>query len=110
MAKEESTVVHEGEVLLNPNRIKLRKPIQLADSAQIGEVVLNEPNAGAMRGVNRLDLFQLNDDAHKKLLPRISSPSITAAMFDQMSLKDTQEIMNKVVSFFVDTEVDSPVT
>lgn len=105
------TKENEGVMVPNPtNLIKLRKPIVLAGGQQITEVLLTEPNAGAMRGLNRFDILMLNDDAHKKLLPRISSPSITAAMFDQMSLKDTQDIMSKVTSFFVDAETDFQTT
>jgi hypothetical protein len=99
-----------AEALPNDNKITLKKPLQIGDGQYISEVELIEPTAAAMKGLNRFDILMMNDDAHKKLLPRISHPSITAAIFDRMSLKDTQKIMTKVTSFFVDDELDSPVT
>ena len=85
-------------------KIKLKKPLLLADGNTIDEITLIEPNAAVMKGLNRYEILTLSDDAHKKLLPRISQPVITAPMFEQMSLKDTQKIMNAVTGFFVDAE------
>lgn len=99
-----------GEFLPNENRIVLKNPLQIGDGQHISEVELIEPTAAAMKGLNRFDILMMNDDAHKKLLPRISRPSITAQMFERMSLKDTQKIMTKITSFFVDEELDNPVT
>lgn len=112
MSKEQidQDVVLEGEFLPNENRIVLKTPLQIGSGQHISEVELIEPTAAAMKGLNRFDILTMSDDAHKKLLPRISRPSITAAMFDRMSLKDTQKIMTRVTSFFVDDELDSPVT
>lgn len=92
------------------HKITLKTPLLLADGNTINEVTLNDPNAGALKGLNRFDLLMMNDDAHKKLLPRISQPCITAPMFEQMSLKDTQKIMTKVVSFFVEETEEVPAT
>lgn len=95
---------------VNDNIVTLKTPLQTGENQFINEVELIEPTAAAMKGLNRFDILMMSDDAHKKLLPRISRPSITAAMFDRMTLKDTQNIMTKITSFFVDEELDSPVT
>ena len=86
--------------------IVLKTPLPLADDKQITEFKLTEPNAAAMKGLSRFDILTMVDDAHKKLLPRISYPQITPNLFNQMSLKDSQKVMNTVVGFFVDTEDD----
>jgi len=89
------------------HKITLKKPLELADGQQLSEFEIEEPNAAAMKGLNRFDILMMNDDAHKKLLPRISKPSISPAMFERMSLKDTQKIMTVVTGFFVDAEENS---
>jgi hypothetical protein len=86
--------------------IVLKTPLPLADDKKITEIKLTEPNAAAMKGLSRYEILTMVDDAHKKLLPRISYPQITPNLFNQMSLKDSQKVMNVVISFFVDTEED----
>ncbi len=91
---------------MSEHKISFKTPLQLADDQQITEVTLTEPNAAAMKGLSRFDILTMVDDAHKKLLPRISYPQITPNLFNQLSLQDSQKVMNTVVSFFVDTGDD----
>lgn len=86
------------------HKVTLKTPLLLADGNSVSEITITEPSAGALKGINRYDLLIMNDEAHKKLLPRISQPCITAQMYEQMSLKDTQKLMNQVVGFFADAE------
>lgn len=82
------------------------KPLKLADDKEIKETVVSEPNPAALKGVSRYDLLTMNDEAHKKVLPRITYPQITAKLYDQLSLKDSQKLINKVIGFFSDTDDD----
>ena len=91
-----------NETVPNDNVVKFKMPLELAGGQQISEVLLIEPKAGTMKGINRYGILTMADDEHKKLIPRISQPCITAVMFDQLSLKDSQKLMTKVVGFFAD--------
>ena len=84
------------------NIVKFKTPLELADDKQLTEVTVIEPKAGVLKGINRYGILTMSDDEHKKLIPRITQPCITAVMFDQLSLKDSQKLMTKVVSFFAD--------
>lgn len=95
---------------MSEHTIVLKTPLPLADDKHITEFEITEPNAAAMKGLSRFDILTMVDDAHKKLLPRISYPQITPNLFNQMSLKDSQKVMNVVVSFFVESEEDEYLT
>jgi len=75
----------------------------LLDSKQIKEVTLDEPNPRAMKGLSRMSLFQMDDEAFRRLIPRISQPLITPQIYNTLPLSDSQKLMNTVISFFDDS-------
>jgi len=83
--------------------IKFKTPIQRGDET-ISQVELREPNAAALKGLDRMDLLRMNDEAHRTLIPKISTPMITPQMYNQLSLSDSQRLINGVVGFFAGLE------
>ncbi|MCP1116935.1 phage tail assembly protein [Robbsia andropogonis] len=60
----------------DPLRHDLDTPLQRGDQ-RITAVTLRRPNAGALRGTALTDLATLNVAALQKVLPRISTPTLT---------------------------------
>lgn len=85
---------------MRTEKVKLESGIKLSSGDVVEEVVLTEPKIAMLKGISRLSLLTMDDDAHKKLLPRISEPLITAQMFDELSLYDSQQLMTAISSFF----------
>ncbi|EJO59507.1 hypothetical protein FEP39_00566 [Burkholderia multivorans] len=60
----------------DPNTYELDTPI-VRGSQTITSVTLRKPNAGELRGVSLSDLVNLDVAALSKVLPRISTPTLT---------------------------------
>lgn len=56
--------------------VTLDHPLERGDT-KIEQITLRKPNAGALRGTNLQDLVTLDVNALAKVLPRISSPTLT---------------------------------
>lgn len=54
----------------------------------ITSLTLRKPNAGELRGCSLLDLMQMDVQALHKVLPRISSPSLTEPEIQRMDPAD----------------------
>ncbi|MEW6166051.1 MAG: phage tail assembly protein [Pseudomonadota bacterium] len=68
--------------------ITLETPLKIGDT-EVTEITLRKPAAGELRGLNLTDLLQMDVVATIKLLPRISTPTLTeqhAAMLDPADL------------------------
>lgn len=64
------------EVAIDPNTHVLDVPIKRGDQT-IDRVTLRKPVAGELRGTSLTDLVNLDVGAMSKVLPRISSPTLT---------------------------------
>lgn len=71
----------------NPNTVTLDTPIKRGEQS-ITAVTLRKPNAGALRGTSLNALVHLDVDALSKVLPRISTPTLTEADVAQMDPAD----------------------
>ncbi len=56
--------------------------------------------AEADKAGGRAMILQMYDSAHKSLLPKISEPTITPAIYERMTLRDQQSLIMGVCSFF----------
>jgi hypothetical protein len=83
-----------------PNTITLDTPIQRGNSA-ICEIVLRKPNAGELRGLSLQRLHAADADELLKLLPRITSPSLTPPECAQLDPADLSEAGGVVISFLL---------
>lgn len=86
--------------------VKLSKPIMRGDGKEIWEVTVNEPTSADMSKVDRTPLYLMNDVAHAKLLTRITNPQITPQMFGRMRVRDSQKLMNAVLTFLAESQGD----
>lgn len=86
----------------NPNEevVPLDTAIQRGETT-INEITLRKPNSGALRGVTLLDLAQMDVLALRKVLPRISEPTLTDHEIGQMDPADLTACAVVVASFLV---------
>lgn len=84
--------------------VKLSKPIVRSDGKEIFEITVNEPTSADLSKSDRTPLYLMNDVAHAKLLSRITSPQITPQMFGRMRVRDSQKLMNAVLTFLAESQ------
>lgn len=58
-----------------------------------------KPNAGTLRGVSLADVARSEVDALIKVLPRMTSPSLTESDVVMMDLPDLMALATKVIGF-----------
>ena len=84
----------------NPNTIILDSPIKRG-SSEINEVTLRKPMAGELRGVTLTDLLQMDVLALRKVLPRITNPTLTEHEIGQMDPADLVQLATLVTGFLL---------
>lgn len=80
-------------------RFPLEHPIMIGDQ-RVEWLTLRQPQAGELRGLNLLDLSQLDIDALLTLLPRISTPTVQRIFGAQLHPADLMTIGKGVSGFF----------
>ncbi|WLI76963.1 phage tail assembly protein [Kosakonia sp. H02] len=80
------------------NVITLQTPINRGEQV-INTVTLMKPNAGALRGLSLASVANADVDALIKVLPRITSPSLTEQEVGALDLADMVALAGKVVGF-----------
>lgn len=82
------------------NVVELDEPI-VRGNTTITEVELRKPMAGELRGVSLSDVLNLDVNALRKVLPRITTPALTDIEVGRMDPADLLEIGSKVASFLL---------
>lgn len=80
--------------------IPLDTPIKRGETT-IGSVELRKPNAGELRGISLINLLQMDVDSLIKVLPRITTPSLTAIEAASLDPADLVQMGAAVSSFLV---------
>lgn len=80
--------------------ITLETPLQRGDTA-IAEISLRKPAAGELRGLTLTDLLQMDVAAVIKLLPRISTPTLTEAEAGMLDPADLTLLASEVAGFLL---------
>lgn len=80
--------------------ILLETPIRRGDQV-ISSLTLRKPDAGTLRGIKLADLLQMDVGALTTLLPRISTPTLTAADAAKLDPVDLVAIATEVGNFFL---------
>lgn len=98
MAKATET----AEKTKNPNEevVQLDTPI-IRGEQTITEVTLRKPMSGELRGVTLMDLSQMDVLALRKVLPRISTPTLTDVEIGRMDPADLMQLGVAVCSFLL---------
>ncbi len=94
----------EASTVAMPNTIVLDTPIQRGTTT-IGEITLRKPNSGELRGLSLQRLHQADADEILKLLPRITTPSLTPPECAQLDPADLSEAGGHIISFLLKKSV-----
>ncbi len=89
--------------------VHLDTPITRGET-QITELTLRKPKAGELRGISISDMFNMDTGAVLKLIPRVTSPSLTQAEAEGLELSDFSKIAIRITAFLLPkTEQDQAV-
>ena len=80
--------------------ITLDEPLKRGDTL-VEQITLRKPKAGELRGVSLVDLGNINVVALQQVLPRITTPILTAQDVANLDPADLLEIGAEVASFLV---------
>lgn len=82
--------------------VTIESPIVRGNGSQeIREFTLRRPKAGELRGLSLAKLCQMDVDEIRKLLPRITNPTLTLVDVDQLDTADLVEVADKVTDFLL---------
>jgi len=95
-----SAVVAPEDIKPDENTVELDTPIQRGKQV-ISTITLRKPCAGELRGIHLAELLNLDVASLMKVIPRISSPGITAPEAAGMDPADLLAIGGKVVGFLL---------
>jgi hypothetical protein len=84
----------------DPNTVTLDTPI-VRGKQTITEITLRKPQSGELRGVSLSDLVSLDVSALSKVLPRISSPTLTEHDVAQLDPADLVQLGGIFVGFLM---------
>lgn len=84
--------------------VPLDSPI-LRGETTIAELTLRKPSAGELRGINLAALAQMETDQLLKLIPRISSPSLTGPEVNEMDPADLISCGLEIAGFLLPTRL-----
>lgn len=80
--------------------INLDQPLSRG-STQITSVQLRKPSAGELRGISLTALAQMEVSEICKVLPRISTPTLSEDELNKMDIADLTQMGGQVVSFLL---------
>lgn len=88
------------EVIKNPNEevVELETPILMGNN-QITSVTVRKPNVQALSGVSIQQLYNYETDALVKVLPRVTTPALTAHQVKSLDVVDLIQLGGQVVNF-----------
>lgn len=79
--------------------IKLLSPI-LSGKVEITEITLRKPFAGDLRGIKLINFLDADVDSLVKVLPRISTPTLSEQDVLTMDLVDLSNVFGEIGNFF----------
>jgi hypothetical protein len=80
--------------------IELDEPIKRGEQT-IDTITLRKPKSGELRGVALADVLQMQTDALITLIPRLSTPSLTATEVRQMDPADLVQCGGEIAGFLL---------
>ena len=98
--KNETIEQPDVQQLADDNTVTLDTPIRRGTTS-IDSITLRKPNSGELRGVSLVELLQMDVGSLIKVLPRISSPSITAVEVAGMDPADLLALSSKISGFLL---------
>ena len=98
--KNETTEQPDVQQLADNNTVTLDTPIRRGTTS-IESITLRKPNSGELRGVSLVELLQMDVGSLIKVLPRISSPCLTAVEVAGMDPADLLALSSKISGFLL---------
>ncbi|MGY2231598.1 phage tail assembly protein [Pseudomonas tolaasii] len=86
--------------LADDNTVNLDTPIRRGTTT-IDTITLRKPNSGELRGVSLSELLQMDVNSLVKVVPRISTPTLTAVEVTSMDPADLFALGTKVSGFLL---------
>lgn len=95
-------VIEQADVqpLADDNTVILDTPIRRGTTI-INSITLRKPSSGELRGVSLADLLQMDVNSLIKVVPRISSPTLTAVEVTSMDPADLVALSAKITGFLL---------
>lgn len=100
---EAATAVLTDQTLPD-NVVLLDEPLQRGTTT-ITQIEVRKPMSGELRGVALVDLLNLDVNALRKVLPRITTPTLSDIEVGRLDPADLVELGSKVASFLVKKSV-----
>ena len=98
--KTVATEQPDVQPLVDDNTVVLDTPIRRGTTV-IESITLRKPNSGELRGVSLAELLQMDVNSLIKVLPRISTPTLTAVEISTMDPADLFALSTKVSGFLL---------
>jgi|JI10StandDraft_1071094.scaffolds.fasta_scaffold27012_1 hypothetical protein len=83
--------------------VELDQPIRRGES-ELKSIQIRKPKAGELRGVSLSDLFDMKADAVLTMIPRVSSPTLTATEVNQLEASDFAKFAVRLVASLLPQE------
>lgn len=94
---------------INEETVELDTPIVRGEHS-IDSVTLRKPMAGELRGVSLIELMQMDVQALRKVLPRITTPSLTDIEIGRMDPADLVQCGVAVSGFLLQKSAKAEVS
>ncbi|NMZ00139.1 phage tail assembly protein [Pseudomonas proteolytica] len=88
------------QTLADENTVVLDSPIRRGVTT-IESITLRKPSSGELRGVSLVELLQMDVASLIKVVPRISSPTLTAIEVSGMDPADLLALSSKISGFLL---------
>ncbi|NWB72614.1 phage tail assembly protein [Pseudomonas sp. G5001] len=99
-----ATAQTDVQPLVDDNTVILDTPIRRGTTT-IDSISLRKPNSGELRGVSLAELLNMDVASLLKVLPRISTPTLTAVELAGMDPADLFILGNKVSGFLLQKQL-----
>jgi len=98
--KDEATEQPDVKPLADDNTVVLDTPIRRG-TTNIDSITLRKPNSGELRGISLAELLNMDVNSLVKVVPRISTPTLTAVEVTSMDPADLFALGTKVSGFLL---------
>lgn len=93
---------------LNEEIVELDYPLSVGE-AHIREIAVRKPTIKALSGVSLKDLFNYDVNALARVLPRITTPSLTSQQVYELDPSDFAQLGGQVINFLYPKKVQEQI-
>ena len=104
MTTKATTEQPDVQPLADDNTVQLDTPIRRGTTT-IDSITLRKPNSGELRGVSLAELLNMDVASLLKVLPRITTPTLTTVELASMDPADLFILGNKVSGFLLQKQL-----